>query len=313
MLMFRYAGGYLVGKMGQVTAFTFENLGLRLGVETVQSLWIFYLSQLFLILAPVLAGILVVSLLVNYMQVGVLFTVKPLTPKFSNLNPAEGFKKLFSQRTLVEGLKTVLKISLVSYMAYATIKSSLPDLIPAMDMANADSLQFIGSLTMKVMTRILGVLFILAILDLAYQRWFFHDSLKMTRQEVRDELRQSEGDPLIKARIRQIQREMARRRMFEAVPRADVVVTNPTHVAVALEYKENMRAPKVVAKGERVVAERIKEQARLHNIPVVENPPLARALFKSCPVGADIPGDLYETVAEVLAFVFRVNNAKGAA
>ncbi len=313
MLMFRYAGGYIVGKVGEVTAFTFQNLGTHLELETVHSLWVFYLMQIILILSPLLLVILVVSLLVNYFQVGVLFSVKPLTPKFTNINPVSGAKKLFSQRTLVEAVKTVLKIVAVGWVAYVTVKAAMPQLLPAMDMANADSLQYVGGLTMTVMMRVIGVLFVLAALDLAYQRWFYMDSLKMTRQEVKDELRQSEGDPLIKSRIRQIQREMARRRMFEAVPHADVIITNPVHVAVALQYKEQMKAPKLVAKGERVVADRIKQQAREHGIPVVENPPLARALFKSCPVGADIPGDLYEAVAEVLAFVYRVNQAKGAA
>jgi flagellar biosynthetic protein FlhB len=275
-------------------------------------LWIFYLTQILVAVAPVLGAILLAGLLVNYLQVGVLFTAKPLSPKWSNINPASGFKKIVSTRTLVEALKTILKVGLIGWVAYATVKSAMPELIPAMDMSSVDSLLFMGDLTLRVMTRILGLLLVLAVLDYAYQRWFYLDSLKMTKQEVKDELRQSEGDPLIRTRIRQIQREMARRRMFDAVPRANVVITNPIHVAVALEYKDHMRAPKVVAKGERVVAERIKDQARKHRIPVVENPPLARALFKACPVGAEIPGDLFEAVAEVLAFVYRMNQ-KGAA
>lgn len=312
LMMFRYGGGYIMGTLGEAASFSFGNLGMNLGIETAHTLVLFVLWEIFRIIAPVLAAIVVVSLLVNYFQVGVLFTHKPLVPKFENINPVEGFKKIFSMRTAVEAFKTVLKFLVIGWVAYATVKASIPQLIPAMDMPSSDALAFIGLLTYKVLLRILGVLFILAALDYAYQKWHYQDSLKMTRQEVRDELKQSEGDPMIKARIRQIQREIARRRMFDAIPRADVVITNPTHVAVALEYKEKMRAPRLIAKGERVVAQRIKDSAREHGIPIVENPPLARSLFKSCPVGGDIPGDLYEAVAEVLAFVFRMNR-KGAA
>jgi flagellar biosynthesis protein FlhB len=135
----------------------------------------------------------------------------------------------------------------------------------------------------------------------------------MSKQEIKDEFRQAEGDPMIKARIRQIQREMARRRMFESIPKATVVITNPTHVAVALEYKDGMQSPVVLAKGERVIAEKIKEVARKHNVPIVENPPLARTLLKQCPVGAPISPDLFEAVAEVLAFVYRMNRKKSGA
>jgi len=312
LLMFRYGGGYIMGALGESARFTFGNLGMRLGVETVHSLILFVMWEVFRVIAPILASLLVVSLLVNYLQVGVLFTHKPLIPKFENINPMSGFKKIFSTRSLVEILKTCLKLLVIGWVGYATVKAAIPELIPAMDMPSSDALQFIGLLTYKVLIRILGVLFVLAGLDYAYQRWYYMDNLKMTRQEIKDELKQSEGDPMVKSRIRQIQREMARRRMFEAIPRADVVITNPSHVAVALEYKDKMRAPRVIAKGERVVAQRIKEMARQNGIPIIENPPLARSLFKSCPVGGDIPGELYETVAEVLAFVYRMNR-KGAA
>jgi flagellar biosynthetic protein FlhB len=312
LLMFRYGGGYIIGTLGEAARYSFGNLGMHLGIETVQSLFLFVLWEIFRVIAPILGTILIVSLLVNYLQVGVLFTPKPLIPKWENVNPVAGFKKIFSMRSLVEAIKTCLKLALILWVSYATVKAAIPNLIPTMDMSSSDALQYIGLLTYKVLLRIIGVMFVIAILDYAYQRWHYMDSLKMTHQEVRDELKQSEGDPLMKSRVRQIQREIARARMFDAIPRADVVITNPSHVAVALEYKDKMRAPRVLAKGERVVALRIKEAARQHNIPIVENPPLARALFKSCPVGADIPGDLYETVAEVLAFVYRMNR-KGAA
>jgi flagellar biosynthesis protein FlhB len=307
LLTFRYAGPYMVDSLGNLTTFAYQNMGLSFGMENVYSYAIFFMWQIFKIIAPILVVILLVSLAVNYFQVGVLFSLKPLTPKLNNINPMTGFQRLFSRRSAVEFVKSLLKLLIIGWFFFQGVKSALPDLVPAMDMQGTVALKFVGSLTLNILNRMIFALIILAILDYFYQRWEYEESLKMTKQEVRDELRQSEGDPMIKARIRQIQREMARRRMFEAIPKADVVITNPTHVAVALEYKEGMHAPVVLAKGERVVAERIREMATKHHIPIVQNPPLARALFKSCPVGAPIPPDLFEAVAEVLAFIYRMN------
>lgn len=304
---FRFAGPYMVDSVNQMAVFTFQNMNATFGMENVSTMAVFYLLQVFKIIAPVLGTVLLVGLLINYLQVGVLFTMKPLTPKFNNINPISGFQKLFSRRSAVEFLKSLLKLFLIGWIAYVGVKGALPRLVPTMDMPGVEPLKFVGSLTMKILDWILLALAALALLDYLYQRWEYEESLKMTKQEVRDDFKQSEGDPMIKARIRQIQREMARRRMFESIPRADVVITNPTHVAVALEYKDGMSAPVVLAKGERVIAERIKEMARKHNIPVLENPPLARALLKQCPVGAPISPDLFEAVAEVLAFVYRMN------
>jgi flagellar biosynthesis protein FlhB len=307
LLTFRYTGPYILDSMGRLTVYTYQNMGIGFGMENVHSFMLFYMLQILLILAPVLAVILLAGLMINYLQVGVLFTMKPLVPKFSNVNPISGFKKLFSRRSLIEFFKSLFKLFLVGWIGYAGVKSALPDLVPTMDMQGTEALKFVGLLTMKILNHMIWALIVLAILDYVYQKWEYEESLRMTKQEVRDEYRQSEGDPMIKARIRQIQREMARRRMFESIPKADVVITNPTHIAIALEYKEGMQAPIVLAKGERVVAERIKEVARKNNIPIVENPPLARALLKDCQVGAAISPDLFEAVAEVLAFVYRIN------
>lgn len=309
----RYAGPYMLDSINQMTVFTFRNMNMDFGMENVATMTVFYMWQIAKILAPILAAVLFVGLLINYLQVGVLFTAKTLTPKFDNINPLSGFQKIFSRRSAIEFLKSLLKLLIIGWIAYAGVKTALPNLVPTMDMQGVEPLKFVGALTLKILYWIISALVVLAFLDYLYQRWEYEQSLKMTKQEIRDELKQSDGDPMIKARIRQIQREMARRRMFEAVPRADVVITNPTHVAVALEYKEGMKAPIVLAKGERVVAERIKEMAKRHRIPVIENPPLARALLRQCPVGAPIPPDLFEAVAEVLAFVYRMNQkTKGA-
>src|SRR5581483_6306188 len=306
----RYAGPYMVESINSLTVFTYQNMNTTFEMENIYTMSLFYMVQIFKIIAPILVSILAAGLLVNYLQVGVMFTGKPLVPKFSNINPISCFQKLFSRRSGIEFLKSLLKLTIIGWIAYAGVKSDLAKLVPTMDMQGTESLKFVASLTLKVLDWIIFALMALAILDYFYQRWEYEESLKMTKQEIRDEFKQSEGDPMIKARIRQIQREMARRRMFDSIPRADVVITNPTHVAVALEYKDGMQAPMVLAKGERVIAERIKEMARKHGVPIVENPQLARALLKQCPVGAPISADLFGAVAEVLAFVYRLNQKK---
>ena len=313
LITIRYVGPYLLNSMGKLTVFTYENLSADFGMENVYSYTIFYMMEIFKMVAPILMMMLIVGLIVNYMQVGVLFTIQPLTPKLSKISPIAGFQRLFSRRSLIEFVKSMLKLTVIAWLGYEGVKSALPQLIPAMDMQGAEAIKFVGELTSNILTRIIIALLVIAALDFLYQRWEYGESLKMSKQEIKDEFRQAEGDPMIKARIRQIQREMARRRMFESIPKATVVITNPTHVAVALEYKDGMQSPVVLAKGERVIAEKIKEVARKHNVPVVENPPLARTLLKQCPVGAPISPDLFEAVAEVLAFVYRMNRKKSGA
>jgi flagellar biosynthetic protein FlhB len=310
LITFRYIGPYLLTSLGKLTVYTYENMSADFGMDNVYTYTIFYMMEIFKMVAPILMVMLLVGLIVNYMQVGVLFTMQPLTPNLSKINPIAGFQRLFSRRSLIEFVKSMLKLTVIAWLGYEGVKAALPQLIPAMDMQGAEAIKFVGELTLNILNRIIIALLVIAALDFLYQRWEYNESLKMSKQEIRDEFRQAEGDPMIKARIRQIQREMARRRMFESIPKATVVITNPTHVAVALEYKEGMQSPVVLAKGERVIAEKIKEVARKHNIPIVENPPLARALLKQCPVGAPIAPDLFESVAEVLAFVYRMNRKK---
>jgi len=313
LVTIRYVGPYLLNSMGKLTVFTYENLSASFGMDNVYSYTIFYMMEIFKMVAPILMVMLVVGLIVNYMQVGVLFTMQPLTPKLSKINPIAGFQRLFSRRSLIEFVKSMFKLTVIAWLGYEGVKAALPQLVKEMDMQGAEAIKFVGGLTLNVLTHIIIALLVIAALDFLYQRWEHSESLKMSKQEVKDEFRQAEGDPMIKARIRQIQREMARRRMFESIPKATVVITNPTHVAVALEYKDGMQSPVVLAKGERVIAEKIKEVARKHNVPIVENPPLARTLLKQCPVGTPISPDLFEAVAEVLAFVYRMNRKKSGA
>ncbi len=210
---------------------------------------------------------------------------------------------------VVELVKSLAKIAIVGGVAYYTICQELPNIVPLMDQEVKSIFQYICSISFRLFLRTLMVMLLLAVLDYLYQRWTYEKSLRMSKQDLKEEGKQTEGDPLIKARIRSIQRDLARKRMMSEVPKADVVITNPTHLAVALYYNhEELAAPKVVAKGAGFVAEKIKELGRNHQVPVVENKPLAQILFKSVDVGQMIPAHLYQLVADILAFVYRLKN-----
>ena len=259
------------------------------------------------IIVPIVALLVVAALAVNYAQVGVLLTLQPLTPKAERISPFSGIKRIFSSKGLVELAKSLFKIGAVVYVTYLTISADINNLVSYMDMGVGQIFTLSGDIILTLTFRIILLLLIMAILDYSFQRWDYEKNLRMTRQEVREEVKQQEGDPMVRSRVRNLQREMSQQRMMDDVMTADVVVTNPTHVAVALKYDmENMPAPLVVAKGQRLVAQRIKEVARDAGIPLVENKPLARALFKVVQIGDEIPEDLFKAVAQVLAFVFQL-------
>jgi flagellar biosynthetic protein FlhB len=305
-----FAGSYMVTEMAFLMKTTLvQAADSRIeGADLLPLLWrtIIVLAK---VLTPILLVVTLAGVLGNFIQVGFLVSWEPLKPDLSKLNPLKGIQRLISLRSLTEIVKFVVKLLLVGIVLYTAIRKEIPFIMPLAD----QSLQAIGIYIFKTIFRIMlrtsWVLLLLAILDYAYQRWEFEKGLKMTRQEIKDEYKQSEGDPLIKSRIRRIQREWARRRMMEAVPQADVVITNPVQLAVALGYKnETMVAPEVLAKGAGAVAERIREIARTYGVPIVENKPLTRALFRQVDVGRQIPAALYKTVAEVLAYVYRLKN-----
>jgi len=264
------------------------------------------------VVLPVMLVVTFVAVLTNYVQIGALFTVEPLKPKFDKINPMKGLKNLFSIRTLFEAAKNLMKLIIIGYIAYLTLKGEW-DNLPAL--VNLDTIQiliFILQVAFKVFLRCCLAILILAVLDYAYQKWQYEKNLRMSKQDVKDEFKQREGDPLVKSRIRAIQRKLASQRMMEAVPEADVVVTNPTHLAVALKYiSGEMEAPQVVAKGAGLVAERIKQLAEAYGVPIVENKPLAQSLFK-LEVGRIIPVELYQAVAQLLAYVYSLKGGKAA-
>jgi flagellar biosynthetic protein FlhB len=233
--------------------------------------------------------------------------VEPLAPKLSKLNPLAGLKRIISLRGLVEMAKSLLKIALVAAIA-GSVVSGYRLQLPTLVRADLEAIwNFTHTAAFEIMFYVCLVMIVLAVADYAYQRWQHEQSLKMTKQEVKDERKQTEGDPQVKARIRSLQRQAAYHRMIAEIRQADVVITNPTHLAVALRFDPSeMPAPRVVAKGADHIAERIRDIARAHDVPLVENKPLAQALFKLAEPGDTIPVDLYRAVAEVLAYVYRL-------
>jgi flagellar biosynthetic protein FlhB len=265
------------------------------------------------IVLPICIGILCAGVLANIVQVGFLITTKPLEPSLEKINPLSGFKRLVSLRSVVELAKNILKIAIVSFVAYITLKGKFSEALMMGDATVGAIMLFLLNVTFTIFLRVAIVLLILAIFDYAYQRWENEKKLRMSHQEVKDEHKQMEGDPKIKARIRSLQMEMARRRMMREVPKATVVVTNPTHIAIALRYvPAEMRAPVVIAKGKRLIAEKIKAIAQENRIPIVEDKPLARALFPRVEPGDEVPADFYAAVAEILAYVYRLRDKRAA-
>jgi flagellar biosynthetic protein FlhB len=257
-------------------------------------------------LLPIMMACFVTALAINLWQVGFLFTTDPLSFNFGRLNPIDGFKQKFSIRALVELAKSLMKVGLTSYVVYLIFRD-MTDVIPALiDMSTLQIFQLLKSVFLELILKI-GVLFvIIGVVDYLYQRYEYEKKLKMSKYDVKQEFKQTEGDPLIKSRQRQRQREAAMRRMMQEVPKADVVITNPTHFAVALKYEaETMSAPIVVAKGADLIARRIRELARENQVIIKEDPPLARWLYQNVDVGRMVPPEMFQAVAEVLAFVYK--------
>src|SRR5690606_11118521 len=233
-----------------------------------------------------------------------------LVPKMEKLSPLAGFKRIFSVRSMIEGSKTILKMIGIGFVLYLLLRSEF-DRIPQLITFSVEEIfAYIGSVTFKLFFAIGMVSLALALADYFFQRLDLEKKMMMSKQEIKEEVKQREGDPMIKARIRRVQREVANRRMMEAVPKADVIVTNPTHIAVALKYSADLPAPQVIAKGADLIAEKIKSIARENNIPIVENKPLARTIFKTLKIGQVIPRELFVAVAEVLSYVYRLRRKK---
>jgi flagellar biosynthetic protein FlhB len=258
-------------------------------------------------LAPFFLAGLVVSVLANMFQFSFKVSTKPLQPKFSKINPVSGFKRLFSKDKIIELIKAIAKVVLITYVVYETIKDDWVYLFKFYEMPLNQAIELIGNIVINLGLKISVVFLIIAFADLFYQRYKFHEDIKMTKQEVKDEYKNTEGDPQIKGKLRSKMREASQRRMMQDVPKADVVITNPTHYAVAILYDASKApAPVVLAKGADYLALKIKEIAKDNKVEIVENKPLARMLYANVDIGQQIPPELYQAVAEVLAMVYKM-------
>ena len=280
-----------------------------LSVQAVAGLIASVTLKSLLIMLPFMAFGFVVTLLVSIVQVGWKVSTKPMKPELSKLNPLNGFKRIFSKDSLFELVKSILKIVIIIYIAYTSIKDNANDLFALYDLGLNQAVALVGTLIINTGIKISIVYLVIGLADFIYQKHKFNEDMKMTKQEVKDEYKNTEGDPQIKGRQRRKMQEVSQKRMMQDVPKADVVITNPTHFAVALKYEAKVSsAPVVLAKGEDYLAQKIKEVARENKIEIVENKPLARMLYHNVDVGAEIPPELYQAVAEVLAAVYKAKN-----
>ncbi len=301
-------GSWMFTRVLVADRFLLSNLSrIQLTQDALQGFFLKGAFFIIMILAPVAIPILIIGVVVNILQSGWLISGETIKPKLSHLNPVKGLKRLGSKRSLVELLKGILKILIVGWVGYVTLAGLSQDMIPLMDRPVADILSWICAGALKIGYRTVFILLLLAILDFFYQRWEHVQAMKMTKQEVKEEHRQAEGDPQVKSRIRSLQLKTALRRMMKNVYKADVVITNPTEIAIALQYDAQINsAPVVLAKGKRLIAQRIRELALQHGVPLVENKPLAQALYPAAEIGQEIPGTFYQAVAEILAYVYRL-------
>ena len=268
----------------------FSNLNQTVDTENIIRIFIGIIIVLAKTAFPIMLFIMAIGLAINFFQVGLNFSAESIEFKLDKLNPINGFGRIFSKRALVELAKSFFKIIVIGFFLYRFIHEQILAMPQFMFFDLTTSLALVA--------------------EIIYQRWQTTQDLKMTKQEVKDEMKQTEGDPQIKGKIRQKQRQMAMARMMKEVPKADVIITNPTHYAVALSYEQGMVAPTVVAKGQDLVAQRIKEIGRDARVPIIENKPLARTLYAAVQVGDAVPHELYQAVAEVLAYVYRLKHAR---
>lgn len=278
-------------------------MSIYIATTVINNIMLFILQ----ILAPVFIIGFFVALLSNIIQVKWEVTTKPMMPKFSKMNPLNGFKRIFSKDALFELVKSIAKIALIIYIAYISIRDHQNELLLVYDIPLMQVIMLVGNIVLDAGLRISLVYLIVGLADWIYQKHKFKEDMKMTKQEVKDEFKNTEGNPEIKGRQRSKMREASQRRMMQSLPTADVVITNPTHYAVAIKYDASKySAPIVVAKGENYLAMKIKEVAKENQIEIVENKPLARMLYANVDVGAEVPPELYQAVAEVLAFVYNL-------
>jgi flagellar biosynthetic protein FlhB len=304
--------GHLWEEMDSILRNAFGYIPLGFSESVVGNLLKDTLYSFLIAMAPLFAVTFITALMIEALQTGFLFSMSSIAPKLEKLNPIEGFKKFFALKQYVELVKSAIKMAVVIWLIYGVIVEEFPIVILAQSLEPWQVMTFTGNLVMKVVVRV-GMFYIaVAVFDYFYQQHEHLKSMKMTKKEIKDEYKRLEGDPQIKQRQKEAARQMSMGRQMGAVPGADVVVTNPTHIAIALAYKpDKMKAPVVVAKGKLLIAETIKRIAAEHNIVIVENVPLARALFPVVEVDTEVPPQYYKAVAQILAFVYNLRKKRG--
>lgn len=305
--------GVYVGNSFKATIITFlgSYLNMDLNYNTIKGITFIAMWRIAMVFLPVVIPITVFGILANYIQVGFMLTGEPLKPQLSKLNPLKGIKRMFSIRTIVDTIKNIIIVILLCYIGYSFVRDNFSYILSIGNLKVGEIPTSFGKIVINIFFKVTIVMIIIALMDYIYQKYTYNKELKMTKQEIKEEYKQQEGDPQIKSKIKQRQREMASKRMMQAVPSATVVVTNPTHIAVALKYEEEKSsAPILVAKGADVVAIKIKEIAKENDVPIIENRPLARLLYEKVELDSEIPDDMYQAVAEILALVYKLKKRK---
>ncbi|WP_164967544.1 fused FliR family export protein/FlhB family type III secretion system protein [Clostridium tetani] len=308
-LVISFLGQYAIENLQNVmTAFLKDFMGMELNYKNLFYISLTIVMRSALIILPLIIPIMIMGIFANFIQTGFIFTKETLKPDIKKLNPVNGFKKIFSTRTLVELVKDLALVNVVGYVGYRFLKKNYIEILNLNNLRFPIMLKAFKGIAVKAFFNITLVMIFIAVGDFIFQKKKYKKDMKMSKQEVKEEFKQQEGDPQIKGKIRQKQREMAMRRMMQSVPDATVVITNPTHIAVALKYEEGKgQAPMLVAKGADYVAYKIKEKAKESKVPIIENRPLARMIYEKVELEEEIPVEMYEAVAEILAFVFKFN------
>lgn len=308
VMLLSLLGGWLLDQILAIYRINFtQNINWEWTSANVRTLFEQMTMNAVKIMAPIMLASVVFGVFGNYIQVGAMFTTEPLKMQLNRLDPVQGAKRIFSIRALVELAKSLMKITIIGFAAFTVLWAEKDELFLLSQKTLGASLSFIGGLTIKLALIAAAILLVLAVFDYMYQKYEFEKNIRMSKQDIKDEYKKSEGDPLIKQKIKERQRSMSMNRMIQDLPNADVLITNPTHYAIAIQYDaETMEAPKVIAMGKDHLALKIKEKAKEHQIVIMENKPLARALYAQVEVGDSVPEDLFLAVAEVLAYIYRL-------
>jgi flagellar biosynthetic protein FlhB len=304
----KYEVNYLLNFIRSIYS-NIENVDKLFSNNDITANFIKVVTSFFIIVGPILAIAFISAIAINYLQVGFFFSTKPLNVKLNRINPVEGFKRIFSKKALLELVKSILKVGLIGFVGYKYIADNIHLILNIGDFEAREILTYFSNLSFYFLIRVVSAVVVIAFIDYFFQ-WRQHEkSLMMTKQEIKEEYKQTEGDPLIKSKIKEKQRQMAMSRMMQEVPKADVIITNPTHLAVAIKYDKDLyKAPYVVAKGQGLIAENIKKVAKENQVPIVENKAVARALYETLDIGDLIPEELYEAIAEILAYVYSLKD-----